>query len=49
MPDTWDKDMIMCDSCEKWFHFKCILIQKCPANKNSGFVVTVHVSLQHSS
>ena len=24
MPDTWDKDMIMCDSCDEWSHFKCI-------------------------
>ena len=24
MPDTWDDDMIMCDNCEEWFHFKCV-------------------------
>ena len=23
MPETWD-NMIMCDNCEEWFHYKCI-------------------------
>ena len=34
MPDTWD-NMIMCDSCDGWFHFKCI--NQLPSKKEELF------------
>ena len=34
MPDIWD-NMIMCDSCEGWFHFKCI--HHLPSKKEEWF------------
>ncbi len=26
LPESFDDNMIMCDSCENWFHFKCVNI-----------------------
>ncbi len=26
LPDIYDDDMIKCDSCKKWYHYKCVAL-----------------------
>ena len=28
MPDNYDKNMILCDRCKKWYHYSCVGINK---------------------
>ena len=30
LPESYDSDMISCDRCEQWFHFRCMHIQTPP-------------------
>ena len=30
MPESYDSRMVQCDSCDIWFHFKCISITEDP-------------------
>ena len=32
MPESYDKEMIQCDLCEQWYHFRCVKIRKDPGN-----------------
>ena len=26
MPETFDSDMVACDKCDEWYHYKCVYI-----------------------
>ena len=41
MPESYDVRMIRCDVCDKWFHFKCVGLRRCPKR----WVVTIVVML----
>ena len=30
MPENFDKKMVACDRCEKWFHVKCVCVEYLP-------------------
>ena len=32
LPESYDKEMIQCDMCQEWYHFKCVSIQTPPDN-----------------
>ena len=32
LPESYDKEMILCDTCEEWYHFKCVNIRNAPDN-----------------
>ena len=36
MPETWD-DMVCCDSCEEWYHLRCINLKSIPNSEEQWF------------